>query len=146
MFTKARAAHQPITARRPRQRSKRLIAAPTRNGIVKIETIVVTETSPTDTSISRSYFAANMEFIAATGAEYRVGIAWGQAPKSVIKTLRYCDIIRSYRLNGINENSMRNILGLILLRSKKVRFSRVKRGCAPGRTRRIYASCGISET
>ena len=45
-----------------------------------------------------------------------------------------------------NENSMRNILGLILLRLKKVRLSRVKRGSAPGRTRRIYASCGVSET
>ena len=27
-------------------------------------------------------------------------VAWGQAPKSVLKTLRYCNIIRSYRLNG----------------------------------------------
>ena len=26
--------------------------------------------------------------------------AWGQAPKSVLKTLRYSDIIRSYRLDG----------------------------------------------
>ena len=46
--------------------------------------------------------------------------AWGQAPRSVLKTLYYSDIIRSYRLNGRNENSMRNILGLILLRSKEV--------------------------
>ena len=30
----------------------------------------------------------------------RPRVAWGQAPKSVLKTLRYCDIIRSYRLNG----------------------------------------------
>ena len=27
-------------------------------------------------------------------------VAWGQAPKSVLKTLRYCNIPRSYRLNG----------------------------------------------
>ena len=45
-----------------------------------------------------------------------------------------------------NANSMRNILGLSLLRLKKVRFSREKRGSAPGRIRRISALCGVSET
>ena len=50
----------------------------------------------------------------------RPHVAWGQAPKSVPKTLRYFNILRSYRLNSKDENSMRNILGLILLRSKKV--------------------------
>ena len=45
-----------------------------------------------------------------------------------------------------NENAMWNIIKLTLLRLKKVRFSRVKRGSAPGRTRCTYASCGISET
>ena len=69
----------------------------------------------------------------------RPRVAWGQAPKSVLKTLRYFNILCSYRLNSKNENSMRNILELALLRLKKVWFSRVKRGSAPGRTRRIYA-------
>ena len=50
----------------------------------------------------------------------RPRIAWGRAPKSVLKKLRYFNILRSYRLNSKNENSMRNILGLILLRLKKV--------------------------
>ena len=50
----------------------------------------------------------------------RPRIAWGRAPKSVLKKLRYFNILRSYRLNSENENSMRNILGLILLRLKKV--------------------------
>ena len=27
-------------------------------------------------------------------------VTWGQTPKSVLKTLRYCDIIRSYRSNS----------------------------------------------
>ena len=50
----------------------------------------------------------------------RPHVAWGQAPKSVLKTLRYFNILRSYRLNSKNENSMRNILKLTLLRLKKV--------------------------
>ena len=50
----------------------------------------------------------------------RPHVAWGQAPKSVQKIDCYSDIISNYRLNDKNENSMRNILGLILLRSKKV--------------------------
>ena len=46
-------------------------------------------------------------------------VAWGQTLKSVLKTIHYPNIPRSYRLNDKNENSMRNILGLILLRLKK---------------------------
>ena len=69
-----------------------------------------------------------------------------EAPKSMLKNHHYSGISRGYHQNGKNENLMRNILGLTLLRLKKVRFSRVKRGSAPGRTRRIYASCGVSET
>ena len=38
----------------------------------------------------------------------------------MLKTLRYSDNFRSYRLNGRNENSVRNILGLILLRLKRL--------------------------
>ena len=38
----------------------------------------------------------------------------------MLKTLRYFNILRSYRLNSKNENSMRNILGLILLRLKRL--------------------------
>ena len=45
---------------------------------------------------------------------------WGQTPRSVLKTFRYPNITHSYRLSDKNENSMRNICGLILLRSKKV--------------------------
>ena len=50
----------------------------------------------------------------------RPQVAWGQPPKSMPKTLRYFDIFRNYRLDDKNENSMRNILKLILFRSKKV--------------------------
>ena len=89
---------------------------------------------PAVTSISTTHFGV------------RPHAAWGQAPRSMLKTLRYPNIPSSYRFNYKNKNSMRNILGLILLRSKKVRFSREKRGSAPGRTRRTYASCGVSET
>ena len=49
----------------------------------------------------------------------RPHIAWGQTPKSVLKTLHYFNILRSYRPNSKNENSMRNILKLSLLRFKK---------------------------
>ena len=45
---------------------------------------------------------------------------WGQPPKRVPKTPCYSDILCSYRLKHENENSMRNILKLALLRSKKV--------------------------
>ena len=48
---------------------KILIAIPTIKGIVTIDSNVVTETNPTDTSTSLPYFAANIESIAATGAE-----------------------------------------------------------------------------
>ena len=50
----------------------------------------------------------------------RPHVAWGQAPKSVLKKSHYSDILRSYRQNVKNENSMRNILELALLRLKKV--------------------------
>ena len=63
---------------------------------------------PTVTTISTALFGD------------RPRVTWGQAPKSVLKTLRYFNILRSYRLNSKNENSMRNILKLILLRLKKV--------------------------
>ena len=43
---------------------------------------------PTVTTISTPHF------------ENRPYVAWGQAPKSMLKTLCYSDIIRSYRLNG----------------------------------------------
>ena len=52
----------------------------------------------------------------------RPRVAWGQAPKSMLKTLRYFNIPRSYRLNSKNENSMRNILKLTLLRLKRYDF------------------------
>ena len=45
------------------------IATPTINGIVIMDISVVTETSPTERSTSLPYFAANIESIAATGAE-----------------------------------------------------------------------------
>ena len=47
-------------------------------------------------------------------------VAWGQAPKSVLKTLHYFDIFAVIARMVENENSMRNIRGLILLRLKKV--------------------------
>ena len=46
-----------------------LIATPTINGIVIMDISVVTETNPTERSTSLPYFAANIESIAATGAE-----------------------------------------------------------------------------
>ena len=52
----------------------------------------------------------------------RPHVAWGQAPKSVLKKLRYFNILRSYRLNSKDENSMRNILKLTLLRLKRFDF------------------------
>ena len=48
-----------------------------------------------------------------------VNVAWDQAPKSVLKTLYYPDILCSYRLSDKNENPMRKILKLTLLRFKK---------------------------
>ena len=50
----------------------------------------------------------------------RPHVAWGQAPKSVLKNRHYSDVLRGYHQNGKKENLMRNILKLILLRSKKV--------------------------
>ena len=43
--------------------------------MVTMDNNVVTETSPTDTSTSLPYFAANIESIAATGAEAEAVIA-----------------------------------------------------------------------
>ena len=39
----------------------------------------------------------------------RPRVTWDHTPKSVLKTLCYSDIIRSYRLNSKNENLMWNI-------------------------------------
>jgi hypothetical protein len=46
-----------------------LIATPTIKGIVIMDINVVTETKPTERSTSLPYFAANIESMAATGAE-----------------------------------------------------------------------------
>ena len=45
------------------------MAIPTRSGIVNIDNSVENDTSPTDRSTSLPYFAANIEFIAAAGAD-----------------------------------------------------------------------------
>ena len=56
--------------------------------------------------------------------------AW--APKSVLKTIHYPYILRSYRLSDKNENPIRNILKLTLLRLKRLdivaRSPEVRRG------------------
>ena len=50
----------------------------------------------------------------------RPHVAWGQAPKSVLKNRHYSNVLRGYHQNGKNENLMRNMLKLSLLRLKEV--------------------------
>ena len=70
-----------------------LMAAPTRIGMVMTDSRVVTETSPTDTSTSLPYFAANIESIAAVGAEAEAVRAMAMVgskpkPRTAIKVAR----------------------------------------------------------
>ena len=63
---------------------------------------------PTVTTISAPHFGD------------RPHVTWGQVPKSVLKKHHYSKVLRGYRQNSKNENSMRNIFGLILLRLKRL--------------------------
>ena len=91
-----------------------LIAMPTIKGIVIMDISVVTETSPTERSTSLPYLAANIESIAATGADAEAVSATAMTgsnpnPRTIISTARTMDgITRSLSPDATSAGAQRN--------------------------------------